>query len=350
MVYIARRKRFNQNKSFFFTTRRESNPTNRFHYVLTSLITTAAMPDPDAAKTKIRLDAVKDLDLYGLLDVALEATEKEIKKAYRKKALVCHPDKNPGDEKAAERFHLLSQALAVLSDPAARKAYDAVLKAKQAALVRSRQLDQKRKKLKDELDARENAAAAAAADQAKAKESSERSLQKELERLQEEGRKQLEEEQERLSQMVKQAATASAAAAATTNDGPVKLKVKWKGGVGYTKEQLQSVFHKYGDVVNVVVLAEKKAGLVEMKSRSAAQLASQIETGYSDNQFKVKLLGGEAEFKPSRPAAVPVTNDSFGSSEKSFNDYETLVMRQMRQAEERRRLEAEILAQDAAPE
>jgi len=238
----------------------------------------------------------------------------------------------------------------VLSDPAARKAYDAVLKAKQAALVRSRQLDQKRKKLKDELDARENAAAAAAADQAKAKESSERSLQKELERLQEEGRKQLEEEQERLSQMVKQAATASAAAAATTNDGPVKLKVKWKGGVGYTKEQLQSVFHKYGDVVNVVVLAEKKAGLVEMKSRSAAQLASQIETGYSDNQFKVKLLGGEAEFKPSRPAAVPVTNDSFGSSEKSFNDYETLVMRQMRQAEERRRLEAEILAQDAAPE
>ena len=314
-----------------------------------SLIRTATMPDPDAAKTKIRLDAVKDQDLYGLLDVALEATEKEIKKAYRKKALVCHPDKNPGDEKAAERFHLLSQALAVLSDPAARKAYDAVLKAKQAALVRSRQLDQKRKKLKDELDARESAAAAAAADQAKAKETSEKSLQKELERLQEEGRKQLEEEQERLSQMVKQAATASAAAA-TTNDGPVKLKVKWKGGVGYTKEQLQSVFHKYGDVVNVVVLAEKKAGLVEMKSRSAAQLASQIETGYSDNQFKVKLLGGEAESKPSRPAAVPVVDDPFGSSEKSFNDYETLVMRQMRQAEERKRLEAEILAQDAAAE
>ena len=47
----------------------------------------------------------------------------------------------------------------MLSDEAARKAYDNVLKAKQAAQIRNRQLDEKRKKLKDDLDAREAAAA-----------------------------------------------------------------------------------------------------------------------------------------------------------------------------------------------
>ena len=117
------------------------------------------------------------------------------------------------------------QALAVLTDEAARKAYDNVLKAKQASLIRNRQLDEKRKKLKDDLDARE--AAAAAADKAAATQTadkkSEESLKRELERLQEEGRKQLEEEQERLSQMVREAAAMPAAPAASES-GPAKLK------------------------------------------------------------------------------------------------------------------------------
>lgn len=44
----------------------------------------------------------------------------QIKKAYRKKALTCHPDKNPNNPKAAELFHELSKALEILTDEKAR--------------------------------------------------------------------------------------------------------------------------------------------------------------------------------------------------------------------------------------
>uniref|UniRef100_A0A8C3KW41 DnaJ homolog subfamily C member 17 n=1 Tax=Chrysolophus pictus TaxID=9089 RepID=A0A8C3KW41_CHRPC len=89
-----------------------------------------------------------ELDLYGLLGVGEKASEKEIKKAYRQKALTCHPDKNPDNPRAAEVFHQLSQALAVLTDAAARVAYDKVRKAKKQAAERTQKLDEKRKKVK----------------------------------------------------------------------------------------------------------------------------------------------------------------------------------------------------------
>ena len=48
--------------------------------------------------------------LYDILGVAKEANHDDIKKAYRKLALALHPDKNPGDEKAAENFMQLQKA------------------------------------------------------------------------------------------------------------------------------------------------------------------------------------------------------------------------------------------------
>ena len=105
------------------------------------------------------MNKIKDVDIYLLLEISQEATEKEIKKAYRKKALKCHPDKNPDDPNAALLFHQLQEALAVLTDAAARKAYDNVLKARKANELRNRQLDEKRKRLKDQLESRESEAA-----------------------------------------------------------------------------------------------------------------------------------------------------------------------------------------------
>src|SRR5580700_3779590 len=63
-------------------------------------------------------------DYYVVLGVERTATAEEIKKAYRKLAVKHHPDKNPGDKSAEEKFKELGEAYEILSNPDKRAAYD----------------------------------------------------------------------------------------------------------------------------------------------------------------------------------------------------------------------------------
>ena len=84
--------------------------------------------EPGIAKeirnAELELKKAKRKDYYKILGVEKDATDNEIKKAYRKLAIVHHPDKNPEDESAAERFKDIGEAYETLSDPEKRERYD----------------------------------------------------------------------------------------------------------------------------------------------------------------------------------------------------------------------------------
>ena len=65
-------------------------------------------------------------DYYQILEVGRNASEDEIKKSYRQLALKYHPDRNPGDKAAEEKFKEASEAYEVLHDPEKRRLYDQV--------------------------------------------------------------------------------------------------------------------------------------------------------------------------------------------------------------------------------
>ena len=67
---------------------------------------------------------VSKADYYEVLGVSRDASDQELKSAYRKQALKYHPDRNPGDHMAEEKFKEASEAYQVLSDAEKRAAYD----------------------------------------------------------------------------------------------------------------------------------------------------------------------------------------------------------------------------------
>ncbi|XP_059952608.1 dnaJ homolog subfamily C member 17 isoform X1 [Mesoplodon densirostris] len=347
------------------------------------------------------------MDLYALLGIEEKATDKEVKKAYRQKALSCHPDKNPDNPRAAELFHQLSQALEVLTDAAARAAYDKVRKAKKQAAERTQKLDERRKKVKLDLEARERQAHAHGSDEEEEEESrSTGTLEQEIRRLREEGSRQLKEQQRVIQEQIRQEREQRLRGMAENPEskGTPKLKLKWKSKKeansqdSYSRDVLLRLFQKYGEVLNLV-LSSKKAGtaVVEFATIKAAgisgpaqsqdfpepvqlpgveaqrvkgwtgeysgdgfiscclaphpppsparlqELAVQNEVGLVDNPLKISWLEG-------RPQSTMGPNHPGLSqgSVRSERDYESLVMMRMRQAAERQQLIAQMQQEDQA--
>jgi DnaJ family protein C protein 17 len=101
---------------------------------------------------------VSSEDLYAILGVDIEATDAEIKKAYRNLALVLHPDKNPDDPEAANKFGKLKAAYDALRDETKRKEYDTQFKARNERKRKLHEQDDERKRMRANLESREKQA------------------------------------------------------------------------------------------------------------------------------------------------------------------------------------------------
>ncbi|OSD07994.1 DnaJ-domain-containing protein [Trametes coccinea BRFM310] len=134
----------------------------------------------------------EEVNPYELLGITIEASEQEIRTAYRQRSLKVHPDRNRGNPDAARKFHELHQAQELLLDPLRRMALDAKLRMKEARKARFSQYDAKRKNLVEELEERERAFKKARTDS----ETQKRERWRENERIMDEGRR-LREERER---------------------------------------------------------------------------------------------------------------------------------------------------------
>ncbi|XP_067669187.1 dnaJ homolog subfamily C member 17-like [Haliotis asinina] len=322
-------------------------------------------------------------DLYRLLGVGEDATEKELVKAYRKTALKCHPDKNPDNPDAANEFQRLSKALEILCDVAARAAYDKTRKAKKAAEERHKVLDSKRKKFKEDLEARERASQDQKADDFRAQ----KNLEAEIERLRKQGSSLLEQEQEYLKEQLRKDREEALENIQNTkaNKGEEistvspKLKVTWSAekrddrNGGYSHGMLRAMFGKYGEVSALVISGTKNGrAIVEYKSPRAADMAFKNERGLQENPLTLKWLSG----KPETPTyeTVNLSHDYANAQMPSFStesdsvsfttvpekpkqtsfipqtsyerDFESLVLMKMRQAEERKRLIEQMQRED----
>lgn len=288
------------------------------------------------------LEKLKDMDLYGLLEISESATKENVTKAYRKKALQCHPDKHPDNPKAVEMFHLLTQALEILTDVAARSAYDRCRKAKKAAEERNQHLDAKRRKLKEDLEAREGKTQAffGKPSQPAASEPDKHmtQLEREIQRLRKEGNKWVEAEQERLREELRQQAAGSpslvASAAPTVG---FRLRVQWSvskndsTNSGITQEFLSTLFSQYGNL-NYAAISPKRLGsaVIEFRTKSGADKAFLAENG---RMFRLSWIADAA------PRAEVRTNVKDERKEKqartptplqtSHEEFEAMVLARM---------------------
>lgn len=266
------------------------------------------------------MDDITKLDIYEFLGIAETATDAEVKKGFRAKALTCHPDKNPDDPKAAEQFHRYSRAAEVLLDPAARHAYDRLLKGRKERQARNQTLDGTRKRLKEELEARERAARSEGAEEV----DQAAKLLQQIERLRRQGSKQLEEENEQLRQQILRERSFGPPADQKCSDA--RVKVSWKGAAGPVHpDRVKNLFQRFGSMREFIVSSKGASALIVYEDCESVVRAT---TSAMTAGFVIQAL-----------SPVTVTKDpTFSSLQKRSENYEQSVLQKLRQkAEEQKR-------------
>lgn len=267
----------------------------------------------------------KDDDLdnaYELLELEDDAGEKEIKTAYRKISLKCHPDRNPDDEEAAEKFDRLTRAKDLLLDPIRRSELDRKRKAARDLEERHAQEDAKRRKLREDLEGRESAANARSQAYRRAQEDAE--ARKKY--LRQDMAQRIKAKEAELARKQQEVAASVAEVRETALDA--RLRLTWRGtapGVETIREELAEF-----DLISMEI--GESAAIVQLGSREMA-LRAVLECESRKKPFKVALAPKEVveEAVKSQVREAPKTGEPETPTEtfnraKSFDDWEAQMM------------------------
>nr|CDS30024.1 dnaJ subfamily C 7 [Hymenolepis microstoma] len=274
-----------------------------------------------------------DVDLYQYFGLSIDSSLKEIKKAYKAKAKELHPDKNKDDPKAKENFQKLKEYHDVLLDPVLKQEYDKRIRSRLAAAKRHSELNSERRRLKEELEAREKEAMARRKEAHKVVE---------RERAAERIRKEWEEEQEALRHKHLQRHRVK-----NLTENNFVVAVKWGKTCGthlYTKDFLCTCLREFGNVLNVVV-GKKCNAIAEFATRKEAEDAIHFGSvgtvGYPDNPLKISWPGG---IPPPDIDSIPKVSNSKRKSPPLSSDHQHSLLPENVSFES---FEADILAKMA---
>ncbi|KAL0485396.1 DnaJ [Acrasis kona] len=264
--------------------------------------------------TKDKLD--QDVDYYAVLGIPSSSTEAEIKKAYRKKALEYHPDRNIDNADAVNMFVKINKANRVLTDPQLKLEFDAIIKAKLFQQQRLDGMNQKRRLLRESLEEAERNSKRPKTEQ-EATHKSPADIRRDAEKIKEQGG------YDALHKLVQEKKLMS------SKSRHIDVIAKWTKEFDVNEKSLESMFKKFGQVTSFIKIEKKRKAIVTFALGLNAQSA--CEHLSKENCLEVKIAPGQEI--PSQ--TLHETSATLGA------DYESLTMLKFKQMAEERKLRKE---------
>lgn len=225
------------------------------------------------------MEEIEEIDALKVLGVNEEASESDVRKAYRKRSLKVHPDRNPNNPTAAEEFHLLTLAAEILLDPIKRTQIAEKSKAKAARKERFAKFDTRRQDLQAELERRE--------EEAREKVGKKRQAMNELEKIKEEGKRMRLDKQQRLNEDLERERKLNLDkddGDIVNDDDDYTVRIKWlrKDKPSWTvvksddeqvvKNDIMNIAKTFGDVSQILLPTHKEYTASGKKPKHASAL------------------------------------------------------------------------------